>query len=86
MDEATSSVDTETEYLIQSALETMLKNRTSFIIAHRLSTIKSADRILVIVDGNIIEEGNHETLIQKRGYYYKLYTNQYTKEPLMALT
>lgn len=80
LDEATSSVDTETEYLIQDALNKALAGRTSFIIAHRLSTIRSADRILVIDNGKIIEEGNHKQLIKKKGYYYRLYTNQLIEE------
>ncbi|GFR35973.1 ABC transporter ATP-binding protein [Thermobrachium celere] len=80
LDEATSSVDTETEHLIQQAITKVLKGRTSFIIAHRLSTIKSADRILVIKDGKIIEDGSHKELMKKRGYYYRLYTNQYLLE------
>ncbi|CDF57691.1 ABC transporter ATP-binding protein [Thermobrachium celere] len=80
LDEATSSVDTETEHLIQQAIAKVLKGRTSFIIAHRLSTIKSADRILVIKDGKIIEDGSHKELMKKRGYYYRLYTNQYLLE------
>lgn len=80
LDEATSSVDTETEHLIQDALNKALTGRTSFIIAHRLSTIRSADRILVIDKGKIIEEGNHKQLIKKKGYYYRLYTNQLIEE------
>lgn len=80
LDEATSSVDTETEHLIQEALNKALEGRTSFIIAHRLSTIRSADRIMVIDKGRIIEEGTHKQLIQKRGYYYRLYTNQLIEE------
>lgn len=80
LDEATSSVDTETEHLIQDALHKALAGRTSFIIAHRLSTIRSADRILVIDKGKIIEEGNHKQLIRRKGYYYKLYTNQLIEE------
>lgn len=80
LDEATSSVDTETEQLIQNAIEKVLIGRTSFIIAHRLSTIRSADRILVINNGKVIEEGNHYQLIKKRGYYYRLYTNQFMDE------
>jgi ATP-binding cassette subfamily B protein len=82
LDEATSSIDTETERKIQSALERILKDRTSFIIAHRLSTIVNADRILVISKGKIIEEGNHNQLIRKKGYYYNLYSNQFKKENL----
>lgn len=80
LDEATSSVDTETEQIIQNAINKVLKGRTSFIIAHRLSTIRSADRILVIHKGRVIEEGNHSALLKKRGYYYKLYTNQFMEE------
>lgn len=80
LDEATSSVDTETEHLIQDALNKALEGRTSFIIAHRLSTIRSADRILVIDKGKIVEEGNHKQLIKKKGYYYRLYTNQLIEE------
>ena len=80
LDEATSSVDTETEQLIQSAIQTVLSGRTSFIIAHRLSTIRSADRILVIHDGKIIEDGTHRQLIARQGYYYQLYTNQFQEE------
>jgi ATP-binding cassette subfamily B protein len=80
MDEATSSVDTHTERAIQNAVERVLENRISFVIAHRLSTIKSADRILVISAGEIIEEGTHHDLLAKRGRYYELYTNQFTHE------
>lgn len=80
LDEATSSIDTETEKIIQNAIEKVLDGRTSFIIAHRLSTIKNADRILVIKDGRIVEEGNHRSLLRKKGYYYRLYTNQFIEE------
>ncbi|WP_432402741.1 ABC transporter ATP-binding protein [Wukongibacter sp. M2B1] len=80
LDEATSSVDTEAERLIQNAIGKVLQGRTSFIIAHRLSTIRSADRILVISKGKVIEEGNHYQLIKKKGYYYRLYTNQFMDE------
>ncbi len=80
LDEATSSVDTETEKIIQNAIQKVLKGRTSFIIAHRLSTIRAADRILVINDGKIIEAGNHSALMNKKGYYYRLYTNQFMEE------
>lgn len=80
LDEATSSVDTETEHMIQEAIHKVLKGRTSFIIAHRLSTIRSADRILVIEKGRIVEEGTHKQLLQRRGYYYRLYTNQFMEE------
>ena len=77
MDEATSSVDTLTEALIQQGMQELMTGRTSFIIAHRLSTIKSADQILVIEDGQIAEKGNHESLIRQRGLYYNLYTKQF---------
>ncbi|HEX3030342.1 MAG TPA: ABC transporter ATP-binding protein [Clostridia bacterium] len=80
LDEATSSVDTETEHLIKDAIENILKGRTSFIIAHRLSTVKSADRILVIEKGKVIEEGSHAELLRRKGYYYKLFTNQFLEE------
>lgn len=80
LDEATSSIDTESEMLIQKALQKVLEGRTSFIIAHRLSTIRSCDRILVIVKGKIIEDGTHETLMKQKGHYFKLYTNQYIEE------
>ncbi len=80
LDEATSSVDTETEQLIQKAIQTTLEGRTSFIIAHRLSTIRTADRILLIRDGKIAEDGTHRELIAKRGEYYRLYTNQFRDE------
>lgn len=77
-DEATSSIDSEAERLIQDAIRKILKGRTSFIIAHRLSTIREADRILVIDKGEIVEDGNHETLIGQRGRYYTLYMNQFS--------
>ena len=77
MDEATSSVDTLTEALIQQGMQELMTGRTSFIIAHRLSTIKSADQIFVIEDGQIAEKGNHESLIRERGLYYNLYTKQF---------
>ena len=80
LDEATSSVDTETEQLIQNAIQTVLEGRTSFIIAHRLSTIRNADRILVIQNGKVTEDGTHRQLIAKQGYYYQLYTNQFQEE------
>ncbi len=85
LDEATSSVDTETEQRIQKAIATALKGRTSFIIAHRLSTIKSADRILVIQGGRVREQGTHRELIAQRGYYYNLYVNQFREEREQAL-
>jgi len=80
LDEATSSIDTETEYRIQTATEKLLESRTSFIIAHRLSTIRHADRILVISDGRVLEEGTHQELMRRRGHYYELYTNQFRQE------
>lgn len=80
MDEATSSVDTLTEALIQQGMETMMKGRTSFIIAHRLSTIKRADRIIVIENGKITEGGSHAELLRKGGHYYNLYTQQFRDE------
>ncbi len=85
LDEATSSVDTETEQKIQQAIRTALDGRTSFIIAHRLSTIRSADRILVIQHGEVTEQGTHRELIKKRGYYYNLYANQFREERESAL-
>ncbi|GFN36885.1 ABC transporter ATP-binding protein [Tepidimicrobium xylanilyticum] len=85
LDEATSSIDTETEKMIQDAIEKILEGKTSFIIAHRLSTIRNANRILVIKDGKIIEEGDHETLIDRKGYYYNLYVNQFIKEKSMEM-
>ena len=80
LDEATSSIDTEAEQLIQSAIQTVLEGRTSFIVAHRLSTIRSADSILVIRDGRITEAGTHDELLALGGYYHSLYTHQYRAE------
>jgi ATP-binding cassette, subfamily B, bacterial len=80
LDEATSSIDTETEHIIQEAIQIVLEGRTSFIIAHRLSTIRSADRILVIREGKITEQGDHKLLMKQKGYYYRLYTNQFMEE------
>lgn len=80
LDEATSSVDTRTEVLIQEAMDHLMEGRTSFIIAHRLSTIRNADIILVMKDGDIIEQGNHEELLDKKGFYYNLYNSQFEKE------
>jgi ATP-binding cassette subfamily B protein len=80
MDEATSSVDTLTEALIQKGMETLMAGRTSFIIAHRLSTIRRADRILVVEDGGISEMGTHAELLRLRGHYYRLYTQQFRRE------
>lgn len=77
LDEATSSIDTRTEMKIQGAFETMMKGRTSFIIAHRLSTIKDADMILVMKDGKLIEQGTHNRLLEKKGFYYNLYNSQF---------
>ena len=78
LDEATSSIDTRTEIRIQRAFAEMMKGRTSFIVAHRLSTIKEADIILVMKDGNIIEQGDHDALIKRRGFYYDLYNSQFS--------
>lgn len=80
LDEATSSVDTETERLIQSGVESLLEGRISFIIAHRLSTVRSASRILVIEQGRVVEEGTHEELLRRRGSYFRLYRNQFARE------
>ncbi len=78
LDEATSSIDTRTEIRIQKAFSTMMEGRTSFIVAHRLSTIQNADVILVMKDGHIIEQGNHEELLEKKGFYAELYNSQFT--------
>ena len=80
LDEATSSIDTVTEKLIQDAIENLMKGRTSFVIAHRLSTIRQADVILVVKDGKIVEQGSHKELIAKKGAYYHLYTRQFQEE------
>ena len=79
LDEATSSIDTRTEVLVQDAFEELMKGRTSFIVAHRLSTIKNADQILVMKDGNIIEHGTHDELLDRGGFYAKLYESQFAK-------
>ncbi len=79
LDEATSSIDTRTELKIQRAFAKLMKGRTSFIVAHRLSTIKEADLILVMKDGNIIEQGNHEQLIERGGFYKNLYNSQFSQ-------
>ena len=80
LDEATSSVDTRTEELIQKAMDKLMEGRTSFVIAHRLSTIRNADLILVMKDGNIIEQGNHDQLMDQKGFYADLYNSQFTEE------
>lgn len=85
LDEATSSIDTETEQIIQYAIEHLMKGRTSFIIAHRLSTIVNADRILVMKHGKIVEQGTHQQLIDEAGYYYRLYTTQFNEDQENAL-
>jgi len=77
LDEATSSIDTRTERLIEKGLDSLMQDRTVFVIAHRLSTVRNADAILVIEDGRIIERGDHEDLLEQRGRYYQLYTGQY---------
>jgi ATP-binding cassette subfamily B protein len=84
LDEATSSVDTRTERLIQKAFDQLLKGRTSFVIAHRLSTIRNADMILVLKDGQIIERGKHDDLLAKKGFYYDLYMSQFKKQEEVA--
>ena len=80
LDEATSSVDTRLELLIQKAMKCLMKGRTSFVIAHRLSTIQEADKILVLKDGQIIEQGNHESLLAAKGFYYDLYQSQFSRK------
>ena len=77
LDEATSSIDTRTEIKIQKAFDTMMRGRTSFIVAHRLSTIREADRILVMRDGHIVEQGKHKELLAKNGFYARLYQSQF---------
>ena len=79
LDEATSSVDTRTELLIQRAMDELTKDRTSFVIAHRLSTIKNADLILVMRDGDVIESGTHEQLMEQNGFYAELYNSQFAQ-------
>ena len=79
LDEATSSIDTRTENKIQNAFAKMMQGRTSFIVAHRLSTIREADIILVMKDGSIIEQGNHEELLEKNGFHAKLYNSLFAK-------
>ena len=77
LDEATSNVDTRTEQIIQSAMTTLMEGRTCFVIAHRLSTIKDADNILVMEDGNVVEQGTHQSLMEAGGVYAKLYKSQF---------
>ena len=77
LDEATSSVDTRTEVTIQKAMDNLMRGRTSFVIAHRLSTIRNADLILVMKDGDIVEQGNHEELLEKNGFYANLYNSNF---------
>ncbi len=84
MDEATSSVDTVTEALIQRGMERVMAGRTTFVIAHRLSTIKRASRILVVENGRIAEQGTHAELLRARGHYFKLYTQQFRHERAAA--
>jgi len=84
LDEATSSVDTHTEIMIQEAMDRLMQGRTSFIIAHRLSTIQNADLILVMRDGNIVEQGTHDELLEQGGYYAELYNSQFEKIELEA--
>ena len=85
LDEATSSIDTATEQLIQKATQKLLKGHTSFVIAHRLSTIRSADLILVVKDGKVIEQGTHKSLLKQRGYYHDLYYKQFEEESAMRV-
>ena len=80
LDEATSSIDTKTEQLIQQAIDHLLQDRTSFLIAHRLSTIRKADMILVVRDGRIVEQGTHQELLRRHGYYHDLYSKQFAEE------
>ena len=79
LDEATSSVDTRTEVLIQKAMDKLMQGKTSFVIAHRLSTIRNANLILVVRDGNIIEQGKHDELLKKNGFYAELYNSQFAE-------
>ena len=82
LDEATSNVDTRAELKIQEAFDKLTKGRTSFIIAHRLSTIRNADLILVMKEGNIVEQGTHDELLKKNGFYAELYNSQFTEPDL----
>ena len=80
LDEATSSIDTRTEEVVQAGMDNLMKGRTSFVIAHRLSTIKDADLILVMKDGDIIEQGDHEELLARKGFYADLYNSQFEQK------
>ena len=80
LDEATSSVDTRTEVLIQKAMDNLMKGKTSFVIDHRLSTIRDADLILVMKDGNVIEQGSHNSLMRENGFYASLYNSQFSED------
>ena len=80
LDEATSSVDTRTEVLIQQAMDRLMQHKTSFVIAHRLSTIRDADLILVVKDGNVIEQGTHDELLVQSGFYAELYQSQFAED------
>ena len=77
LDEATSNVDTRTEMVVQQAMRELMENKTCFVVAHRLSTIRSADNILVVRDGNVVESGTHESLMEKQGFYWELYQAQF---------
>ena len=77
LDEATSNVDTNTERQVQKAMRNLMRGKTSFVIAHRLSTIQNADKILVVNHGDVIEQGTHETLMLRKGFYYQLYASQF---------
>ena len=77
LDEATSSIDTRTEMSIQKAFKSLMEGKTAFIVAHRLSTIKNSDVILVMNNGNIVEQGSHNELLEKKGFYYELYNSQF---------
>lgn len=81
LDEATSSIDTRTEKLVQDGMDALMTGRTTFVIAHRLSTVRNADCIMVMEQGRIIERGTHDELIDKKGKYYQLYTGNFAEEP-----
>ena len=85
LDEATSSIDTKTESMIQNAIDKVMEGRTTFMIAHRLSTVVNADVILVMKDGEVIESGKHHELLEKRGYYFELYKNQFAEDSLKKI-